>query len=498
MILQGGIFIKKIRAFFSDAMSDILQTSITDYYERSLIPDYSSKFCTSSFWISNISQANKIILNKNKIFKLNKINTSNSNTNVVDLTIFEPEISKTILLDLIHKFSIPSQDRYINGKKVDQTYYNNLIQKMHFYSLNEPIKVLFGITVKRTDIRSFPTQDKGFDSPDDIEFDYFQESALEIAEPLIILHATDDKAWYFIRSSNYHGWVRASNVGVFDNKKDWLNYLNPSQFLIITANKLKLEVNPYSKKLSELEFGMGVKLPLILDSNTGQIIDNQTATCSYTCRGNNFLMRQVLTCTSGFKNVILKPSAVYKVKIPTLSADGRVALNTVLIPISSDVSIGHLEYTRENILSQAFKLLGDRYGWGGMFRSRDCSGIILDIFKCFGIILPRNTSQQELSAGKTYLFENLDVLARKKILDKLSPGAALYMKNHVVLFLGKYEDRYYCIQAIYAYADKLKPNSDGSFEKIILNSTIVTTLDLPLKRNGKSILENLILAKMFE
>ena len=34
--------------------------------------------------------------------------------------------------------------------------------------------------------------------------------------------------------------------------------------------------------------------------------------------------------------------------------------------MSRDVSVGYLSLTNEEIIKQAFKCLGDRYGWGGM------------------------------------------------------------------------------------------------------------------------------------
>lgn len=62
--------------------------------------------------------------------------------------------------------------------------------------------------------------------------------------------------------------------------------------------------------------------------------------------------------------------------------------------MSRDVSVGYLSLTNEEIIKQAFKCLGDRYGWGGMLESRDCSSYIREVYRCFGWILPRNTTGQ--------------------------------------------------------------------------------------------------------
>jgi len=135
------------------------------------------------------------------------------------------------------------------------------------------------------------------------------------------------------------------------------------------------------------------------------------------------------------------------VKIPTRDDNGNLKFEYALIPRNADVNLGYLPYTKANIIKQAFKFQGERYGWGGMFNGRDCSAFIMDIYRSMGIKLPRNSSEQgKLAAGIYHEFpKTMTLRERQKIFDKLEPGTGLYMSGHAMLYLGKYKGEYYMI-----------------------------------------------------
>ena len=56
-----------------------------------------------------------------------------------------------------------------------------------------------------------------------------------------------------------------------------------------------------------------------------------------------------------------------------------------------------LPLTRANIIRQAFKFLGERYGWGHDYNARDCSGFVSEVYRSMGVQMPRNTSDQGVS-----------------------------------------------------------------------------------------------------
>ncbi len=86
------------------------------------------------------------------------------------------------------------------------------------------------------------------------------------------------------------------------------------------------------------------------------------------------------------------------------------------------------------------KCLGDRYGWGGMLDSRDCSSYVREVYLCFGIALPRNTTWQAQIPSRIDNISGLSEEERKQYLDKLPVGSILQIPGHEMIYLGKSGD----------------------------------------------------------
>ena len=156
----------------------------------------------------------------------------------------------------------------------------------------------------------------------------------------------------------------------------------------------------------------------------------------------------------------------------------------VLISQHSAVSVGYLPLTSQNVLRVAFSMLGDAYGWGAMLDSADCSSYIRDIYKCFGLELPRNTTWQEAmpvvkcEMGK--LPQNAEGDAVKAaLLDTLPPGAVLYFPGHTMMYLGKVDGNYYVISSVSSVADP----ETGKYLRV--RSVVVNTLSMK-RMSGKT------------
>ena len=433
------------------------------------IPNVSREMLNAGFWINKIPNTDEIIMHQFEIAKFNT-NTQQSVVGVVyDLNAYPSSLPAETLTNIVTKRPFPEEDRYINDLMVDKPYYENLKKQMNLTSVGENNDVNYALTVRRTNIRTFPTGDVSFSEPNDLEFDMFQETAVNPAEAVLVLHKSLDGEWYLVQAYNYLGWIPAADLAITESKTKWAEYVNAAKFLLVTDNKLSLGFNPYTPEISELELYMGTKLPLVDDEEMMTMVDNQSVA------GN------------------------YAVKLPVRGIDGELTFKTALIPVSEDVSEGYLPYTRANIIKQAFKAQGERYGWGGMHKARDCSAYVMDIYKCFGFLLPRNTDEQELTAGKTVQFEDtLSTEQRSTLIDNLQPGAVLHTNTHEMLYLGKHNGNYYVIHDITSYGDKNNKKADGSLAKITLNEIVVTDLSLPLRRSGKQFIDALTVAKQIE
>jgi cell wall-associated NlpC family hydrolase len=131
-------------------------------------------------------------------------------------------------------------------------------------------------------------------------------------------------------------------------------------------------------------------------------------------------------------------------------------------------------------------MLNEPYGWGGEDGFHDCSSFIQDIFKSFGFTLPRNADAQEMLPGKRFSFKNLNDDERLDIIKKLKPGALLFMKDHVMLYLGYFDSSAYVINDITSYYEN----------NTLINDYKVAVTDIinARRRDNKSFLESLTTA----
>jgi hypothetical protein len=199
-----------------------------------------------------------------------------------------------------------------------------------------------------------------------------------------------------------------------------------------------------------------------------------------------FLSEDFKTCSEG-----------YTVDYPLRGINGELCFCKAVINKNEDVTVGYLPYTRRNIISQAFKYLGTPYDWGEKFDGKDCSSFIMTVYRCFGIMLPRNSGEQEecfYDSNNVTIFNEEDNLEKRyEKMDKLKPGAALFMDGHTMMYLGKYNGNHYMIHTFAGYGIK----KGQSFEPRSAMCTEVTPVDLPTS-SGKPFIEKFISAVSYE
>lgn len=72
-----------------------------------------------------------------------------------------------------------------------------------------------------------------------------------------------------------------------------------------------------------------------------------------------------------------------------------------------------------------------------MFGRRDCLRFIMDIYRTMDIIIPRDASMQEEGAAGKYIKFMGFIKDRENTLNRLKAGDPIYMKGHVVMYLGR-------------------------------------------------------------
>jgi hypothetical protein len=138
----------------------------------------------------------------------------------------------------------------------------------------------------------------------------------------------------------------------------------------------------------------------------------------------------------------------------------------------------YLPLTRENIIRQAFKFLGERYGWGHSYDARDCSGFVSEVYRSFGVRLPRNTRDQGVSPAfnRIALTAADDYGKRVELLRQAQVGDLIYIPGHVMMVIGQERDGPYVIHDTTGISFR---RGAGDIERVRLNGVSVTPL-LPL------------------
>ncbi len=270
----------------------------------------------------------------------------------------------------------------------------------------------------------------------DTEFDYIQNSGFDVAEPLVIYHDSKDGNWVFGAGRASSGWFLKEDL-VFLDRVAWLQYQQAGAFVISIADKSDLYLDEARTRYLGL-IRLGTRLPLIAEHAT-----------------------------------------VFEVLLPTQQS-AYIA--------KRDLHLGFVPYTARNVYELAFSTLNAPYGWGDLNAEYDCSGLLKQLFQCFGIYLPRNGGAQ-YSAGHTLYEFAAGESSRERearIAEKGIPAQTMMrMPGHIMLYLGSVEGKSYALHALWGIS---RPSGEGKDEVIAANKTLVSDLSLSEGSKRKSLL----------
>ena len=303
----------------------------------------------------------------------------------------------------------------------------------------------YGLVVKRAALRTFPTRQRVFSSTGDTDIDRFQESALFPGDKVAVVHRSADGRWLFVHSERYSAWIEAESVATGE-KASVLGYGAQGPYRIVTGAVAHTAFTPEEPRVSRLQLDMGVRVPVLSGWPPGEPVNGQQA------------------------------HAAWVVQLPVREPDGSLRLVPALLPRAQDSAPDYLPLTPRLLLQQAFKFLGERYGWGHDYNARDCSGFISEIYRSFGVLLPRNTGAQAASPlPARRLFTARDAAdARDRAVAALQPGDLVYIPGHVMLVIGHVEGRTW---VIHDTAGGRWRDAEGTPVQAHLNGVSVTPLE---------------------
>lgn len=409
------------------------------------IPDISDKQLNAQYWQQKLTQDQWMSMKNSQVKAFNQLLFTHNEHMVQPLQTAD-SLSKVELLGKLSRISaVPSSARfYADGTQLTQSHFQHYLDNLNTQSIKKMNAVQFGLVVKRSAMRTFPTLDKVYNEQMDLDLDRFQETAVFPGEAVAILLSSTDNKWFLVQNYNYLAWVEQEAIAIGD-KQALIQYTDQSDFLMITGAKVFTSYVPNEPKISQVQLDMGVKLPLLSAGQQHKELYGQSTA------GN------------------------YEVELPTRNEDGSLSFKTALIGRTQDVQQGYLEFTPKHVIAQAFKFLGERYGWGHDYNGRDCTGFVGEIYKTFGILMPRNSGQQGKGEyGTNFRFNaSTEVAAKMAVIDQLQVGDLIYIPGHVMVYLGKENGQPFVIHDVKGLAYW---TPDGDYYSGVLNAVSVTPL----------------------
>ena len=216
---------------------------------------------TPEFWIENTERAGEVLGDPEWVREFNRRSYA-ANPHLVDLAAYPDEVPGEKLAALIESVSKPNQEslyyRDDGGRAVSTADYQRYRAAMALDRVPQAVGVRFGLVLRRTNMRRWPTRDFVYRSPETRDLDRFQENGLFPGELVAILHESADGKWFFVRSYNYHAWVRKIRI-VPGERSTVMRYATAGRFLVVTGSRASTNFNPVDRVISEVPLDMGVR-----------------------------------------------------------------------------------------------------------------------------------------------------------------------------------------------------------------------------------------------
>ncbi len=318
--------------------------------------------------------------------------------------------------------------------------------------LAAPARPRAAVTVRRSDLRAAPTHKPRFVAVHGAgkgwPFDLFQHSALPAGLPLAVHHQSRDGAWLFVETSGIWGWMPAEDAAFAG--PEFRRLWQGARLAAVVRDGVSLRFRAFyaSRRASQgragaflAEAGIGTVLPM---TREGDLL--------LPWRGPDGMAHAaVVTCEGGLEH----------------GAFGSA------VPMPQSL-------TPRLVAEIGDRMMGQSYGWGGLYGGRDCSAMMRDLFAPFGLWLPRNSGRQA-EAGERILLEGLTPDAKERALRESGRPfrTLIWMPGHIGLYVGQWQGRAVMFHNVWGLRTTL---DDGREGRAVLGRAAVTSLELGAER----------------
>ncbi len=301
----------------------------------------------------------------------------------------EPYAELTWQFKFVDKKVIYSSKNHKISKSTIQRWKEN----SNFDKLNS-VKA-YAITIKHSNLRAFPTSTHAYRDPwkntEGFPFDYFQHSEIHINVPLFISHYSKDKKWAFVEASHASGWIKMSDIAPVDSR--FIKRFKSGKYMITTVDDMAL----YNGKKRVSLIKMSTIFPLTKDGK--------------------------------------------KIMVATKDVRGRAKIATFTPPPHKYIAKKPLRFNSYNVAKAVKEMYNEPYGWGGLYKTRDCSALTRDFFALFGIFLKRNSAKQAREGIHKNIARLPKQIKKQAIINNALPfRSMLYVPGHITLYLGSYKN----------------------------------------------------------
>ena len=445
-------------------IASLLLASLPSLAETSLLPEVSEEMTAPAYWTEKAEQPDAVLAEPEDIEALNAAFLAKPECCMTDLLqSYKPYDGEAYRCELV-KHAMRDLSEYMgsgfyraDGEQVRFSDVDAILRSIDEAETSPRQRVRYGICVTMADVRAVPTDLLITDMVGDNDYDTLQNSSVRVNEPVVIRAETADGSWYYCDTWCVCGWIPADRIAVCKNRREWLNawQIPQEELLVVTGGKLYLDASNANSASSERLLTMGTTLRLVKEEDFDPTVTNRA---------------------------VYHNTAVW---LPVRDEEGNYAATIALIPQHCSYSLGYLPLTMENIMDVAFSMLGDAYGWGGMLGVPDCSGYMRNIYKCFGLEIPRNTTwQSAMPAGRTDLSE-MDDEAKAEAIGGMPAGTILFFRGHEMMYLGEANGLHYVLSSV---GSIMAPGGDTTQR---IRGVVINTLEETVRGNGNTWLHDL-------
>ncbi len=295
-----------------------------------------------------------------------------------------------------------------------------------------PSRAERAITVRNTAMRAMPTQKPFFLNPskagEGYPFDYFQHTALWTGTPIFISHISADGAWVLGESQLTVGWIPATDVAFVDDA--------------------------FAKRWQTAPLAAFVRDNVELASTTSPTVAGKAGVRAHI-------------------GTLLPSAGSGRVWYPQRGSEGNAEIATASVD-SGAIAPLPLPLTPAAIARVGNNMMGQPYGWGGLFENRDCSALMHDLFIPFGLWLPRNSATQG-SWGQPVILTGMGPEDKEnRILAEGIPFfSLLWLRGHIGLYIGEFEGKPAMFHNVWGIRT-LSENGDSG--RAVIGKAVVTSL----------------------